>query len=139
MQQRRPTAFQREADAQVSRAPGLVQHRQRDGGGKRGSGGGKGRLHERLRGTHGEESGWGFGEKDASCWRNSTPAAPGGDATLSPAHGPIGGQHTPPLVCPAPISRTEVVEAETARPLRFALKETGTEGSPLVSCSPWRA
>src|SRR3546814_20588922 len=85
----------------------------------RSSGSGKGRLHERLRGTHGEESGWGFGEKDASCWRNSTPAAPGGDATLSPAHGPIGGQHTPPLACPAPIRRNEVVEGESARPLQI--------------------
>src|SRR3546814_18395525 len=92
--------------------------------------GGKGRLHERLRGTHGEESGWGFGEKDASCWRNSTPAAPGGDATLSPAHGPIGGPHTPPLACPAPIRRNEVVEGESARPLRFSLKNTGAEGRP---------
>src|SRR3546814_7075449 len=99
-----------------------------DGDGERGSGSGKGRLHERLRGTHGEESGWGFGEKDASCRRNSTPAAPGGDATLSPAHGPIGGQHTPPLACPAPIRRNEVVEGESARPLRFALKKTGAEG-----------
>src|SRR3546814_11585547 len=87
----------------------------------------------------GEESGWGFGEKDASCWRNSTPAAPGGDATLSPAHGPIGGQHTPPLACPAPIRRNEVVEGESARPLRFALQKTGAEGRPLVTCSPWRA
>src|SRR3546814_9266754 len=92
--------------------------------------GGKGRLHERLRGTHGEESGWGFGENDASCRRNSTPAAPGGDATLSPAHGPIGGQHTPPLACPAPIRRNEVVEGESVRPLRFALKKTGADGRP---------
>src|SRR3546814_18823209 len=86
----------------------------------------------------GEESGWGFGEKDASCWRNSTPAAPGGDATLSPAHGPNGGQHTPPLACPAPIRRNEVVEGESARPLRFAQNKTGAEGRTLVSFWPCR-
>src|SRR5690606_10477245 len=53
-QQRRPAAFQREADAQVGRTPDDVQHRQRSGDGERGSGGGNGGLHERLRGTHGE-------------------------------------------------------------------------------------
>src|SRR3546814_12786363 len=99
----------------------------RDGDGKRVSGRGNGRWHERLRGSDGEESEGGCWEKDASCRRNSTPAAPGGDATLSPAHGPIGGQHTPPLACPAPIRRNEVAEGESIRPLRFALEKGRSE------------
>ena len=86
-QQRRPAAFQREADAEVGGTPDQVEHRQRHRDGECGSGA----WHQRRRGTHGRvQSGDVERGTAIAVAIDFTPVVRPSGATLQPACGPIG-------------------------------------------------